>query len=816
MVDYVAQLNSSIINKKLTDNIHESENVQSILKLLEQVEAIAQDTPPVNNDASRFGNPAFKAFYDKVQEVGEFEIYRTGYLMWLNKALPSLHSSIPHISQAAVPEISLYLQECWGNRARIDYGSNGAWVDMLLRFCLEKLGVLSTEDHSALVLRVFWKYLNVMRYLQKTYWLEPAGSHGVWGLDDYHFLPFLWGSGQLVGHPHLRPKSIHNAEVKTWDKVNSGMIKMYNAEVLGKLPVAQHFLFGSIIKRPDGIQASTEGTTNDPHWGHAHAGVGAVGQSHSGWGDCCGIPVPSAFAAAEAEKRGNRPGGAPLSGTGIRPRATVLDLYKQLDLGSQAEQKVIHRPFLAIGFAAVAALIGTWALVDTYKKSRQLPLPPGPPEKSWISGNALDMPQSHLWLKFTDWAKRYGKLLIPELLGWAGSTSCLLSHMATAGEHIGAKPILASIKKRLLSIKMDRPETYTYSYKGCFPTLKTLFPKLNGSIIMRTTYGYKVLETNDPHITIADDALASLEFTGVAGNYIVDSYPFLRHLPTWLPGMNFKKQAEEWSKYPARMAQEPFDWTKQQMRTGQAVPSFLSGLLEQNKDGPSGEDVIKWTSASMYSAGAHTTVGTISNFLLAMILYPDVLRKAREEVDRVVGTERLPLISDRADLPYIESVLLETLRWYPVAPLAIPHRILQDDEYRGYRIPAGSTLISNIYAITRDERIYPDPENFIPERFDANQPGPSPPNPRDFVFGIGRRICPGNHIADASVWLAIANLVATMDISKACDSNGVPIEPVPERCSGFVCQLRPFPCSIKPRSEKAVQLINSAVMFEHE
>lgn len=110
------------------------------------------------------------------------------------------------------------------------------------------------------------------------------------------------------------------AQVKTWDKVNSGMLKMYRAEVLGKLPVIQHFLFGSILlyegpSQPD--SGSSEGSPDDAHWGHAHArtGTGAAGQREVGWGDCCGIPVPSAFAAAEAEKHQ----GPKLEGPGVRP-----------------------------------------------------------------------------------------------------------------------------------------------------------------------------------------------------------------------------------------------------------------------------------------------------------------------------------------------------------------------------------------------------------------------------------------------------------------------------------------------------------------
>ncbi|EDR05297.1 uncharacterized protein LACBIDRAFT_167127, partial [Laccaria bicolor S238N-H82] len=220
------------------------------LVLLDSVERVARDTPPVENFESRFGNLAFRMFYDCVSEIS-----------------PELHTSLPGLPSEAIEELSVCFSEAWGNRMRIDFGSGMELNFLCWLLCLEWLQVLRKTDHRAIIIRLFWRYINTMRILQSTYWLEPAGSHGVWGLDDCHSPPFLFG------HKYTRPKAIHYPEmVVEYLKdymyftciafINSapslrwhspmlndisamrllppfppGMLKMYLAEVLNKLPL---------------------------------------------------------------------------------------------------------------------------------------------------------------------------------------------------------------------------------------------------------------------------------------------------------------------------------------------------------------------------------------------------------------------------------------------------------------------------------------------------------------------------------------------------------------------------------------------------
>ncbi|ORZ19075.1 hypothetical protein BCR41DRAFT_304100 [Lobosporangium transversale] len=331
LFEFLEALNESIIGVVSTAECYESEVVKGMLETLDLVNDVAEEYPPESGHESRFGNPAFRKFYDQVGLSAP---------EWMEKLVQPTE---------AVPEVTKYFVECWGNRKRIDYGTGHEANFLAWLYCFHKLGLIKQEDYKAVVIKVFFKYIEVMRNLQFTYWLEPAGSHGVWGLDDYHFLPFLFGAAQLRGHKYIKPKSIHDDDivsefskdymylscvkfinsvksaslrwhspmlddisaVKTWDKVNSGMIKMYKAEVFGKLPIMQHFMFGSLLpfKGTSDSRILEEDEEEAGVEGHTH--VHAFGQEFP---TCCGMKIPSAIAAAAAAGNSGASGDRTISG----------------------------------------------------------------------------------------------------------------------------------------------------------------------------------------------------------------------------------------------------------------------------------------------------------------------------------------------------------------------------------------------------------------------------------------------------------------------------------------------------------------------
>ncbi|KAG8717359.1 hypothetical protein FRC09_014391 [Ceratobasidium sp. 395] len=151
---------------------------------------------------------------------------------------------------------------------------------------------------------------------------------------------------------------------------------------------------------------------------------------------------------------------------------------------------------------------------------------------------------------------------------------------------------------------------------------------------------------------------------------------------------------------------------------------------------------------------------------LAVTMFVDVQKKAQQEIDAVVGLDRLPVMDDRTGLKYIDRLIEEVLRWQPIAPLGGPHACSRDDVYQGYNIPKGTVVFANVWAMTRDTSAYSDPERFDPDRYlDPNVPYAP-------AFGFGRRMCPGLHYAKASLFLTISSVLAVFNIVLAKDSDG--------------------------------------------
>ncbi|KAF9002125.1 cytochrome P450 [Cyathus striatus] len=408
------------------------------------------------------------------------------------------------------------------------------------------------------------------------------------------------------------------------------------------------------------------------------------------------------------------------------------------------------------------------------------------PGRSFLILNSLDAA-----IEFLD--KRSGihsdrmRLILYEMMGWFPTLTFLpygkrfQKHRRLLQEYLHQKqclsyhPLQTQQARRLLVDFLDDPQHWMNHFQ-IFST----------SFIIKITYGIDISK-DDPYIDISNRGLSSLTSCGPVGNTPVDFLPFLRYFPSWFPGTYYAFRARSLRSAVRGMHEYLFEAVKQQLREGIAKPSYLSHYLDQFKG------II--------------TQSALSFFVLAMVLFPEFQKKAQQEIDRVVGKGRLPELSDRSSLPYVDAIQNEVLRWNTVLPSGVPHCSIDDDVYNGVFIPKGTVIIANSYAILRDESIYADPDSFNPSRYLPKPEGNAEPYPIGH-FGFGRRLCPGQYIADASIWTAISSMLATLDIRRALDDKGN------EMYLMLNFHPKPFLCTIKPRDQSSESMIRQAQLWD--
>ncbi|EIW76581.1 cytochrome P450 [Coniophora puteana RWD-64-598 SS2] len=317
------------------------------------------------------------------------------------------------------------------------------------------------------------------------------------------------------------------------------------------------------------------------------------------------------------------------------------------------------------------------------------------------------------------------------------------------------------------------------------------------SVIMATLYGYQAHAVKDPLVARVNHLLEVAIRVGSPGVAIlVGFFPFFKYIPIWFPGGSLNAAACRQSN--DELVSEPFKYLEETIEPDSSVPSMgYEGLCNAKKDQDS-ETQVALIQDICGTAFSETTVSSLIVFVLAMVLYPDVQERAYSEIARVCGTDRLPTFEDRPELPYIDAIVRETQRWGPVVPMGNPHTTSEDDVYEGEFIPKGTVVIVNVWAICSDPARFPSPSEFRPERFlsaDGKSLADDTDLSVDLVFGFGRRVCPGKHLAEGSLWPAIAAMLAVFRFEKAGEFT-------PEWLSGSTSCPRPFPCRIVPRDPK--------------
>ncbi|KAG2032856.1 cytochrome P450 [Suillus americanus] len=300
--------------------------------------------------------------------------------------------------------------------------------------------------------------------------------------------------------------------------------------------------------------------------------------------------------------------------------------------------------------------------------------------------------------------------------------------------------------------------------------------------IMKVAYGKKTPTTaTDPEV------IEMLQTTRMVtkvrpGAYLVDSIPWLKYLPWY--GRDLKQGFERKKKLHTGNMER----VKEQMQSDENIdPSFMKHMLENSQFYGLTETEMAFLGGSFLGAGSISTSMSICTVLIAAACFPEEQARVQTELDAVIGRQRAPTFADQGSLPRMQAFISEALRWRPVPSGGFPHRTTKDviwatnrtsdhsANQENYCIPAGTTVFGDHWSISRDPDVYPEPYAFKPQRW-IDERGYLRDDLKFFVYGFGRRVCPGQHVSDRSVFIATLLILwaykLTLDPTKPSDDMG--------------------------------------------
>lgn len=435
---------------------------------------------------------------------------------------------------------------------------------------------------------------------------------------------------------------------------------------------------------------------------------------------------------------------------------------------------------------AIVVVLGEYYCRGSFFAKHAFPLPPGPP-RSWFWDSA--MPSTNVTHTITQWIQKYGPVVsvrqgnqVSVIIGSVETANDIMEKEGSAlvdrpraiaaDEMFSQNTRLVLIrvgsrfrrfrKAALVQLQPKAVEAYRDIQSEDAKQLvcdilkapekhQEHVKRFSNSVILRMTYGKSTPTANtDPEVVGMKLVVERFGIVMQPGAYLVDRIPILRHVP-W-----YGRQLKAWFREEYELVLGQMERVKNEIASGIAGPSFMRTLLEQHGHQLSKTE-MSFLGGTLFGAAADNISAAITTAILAAACHPAAQARVQEQLDTVVGKERAPSFEDVKRLTELHAFMHESLRWRPVVPLGFPHRATRDIIWKGFRIPAGATVYGCHWAISHDASVFPDPENFDPQRW-VEPCGHIRPDLKSFPFGFGRRVCPGQYLASDSVLITLAYL----------------------------------------------------------